>query len=179
MPTFSIIMPIYNACQINDKYLLEALESIRNQTYQDIELIIVNDGSIDKSEKVIKDYISHHPEICIQYYYKENGGQSHARNFGANFTRGEYLCFLDQDDLWAENKLELIASQLDEDTDLLYTDADIINVDELHTGIRREGAYLGATVLLLQGIFYLCKKIIYIKTYVRPVQMYQYLAKYQ
>ncbi|OGP49426.1 MAG: hypothetical protein A2Y79_09920 [Deltaproteobacteria bacterium RBG_13_43_22] len=127
MPTFSIIMPIYNACQINDKYLLEALESIRNQTYQDIELIIVNDGSIDKSEKVIKDYISHHPEICIQYYYKENGGQSHARNFGANFTRGEYLCFLDQDDLWAENKLELITSQLDEDTDLLYTDADIID----------------------------------------------------
>jgi len=68
MPIFSIIMPIYNARLLNKKYFLEALESIRNQTFKDYELIVVNDGSTDDSEKVTKDYLSDHRELFISYY---------------------------------------------------------------------------------------------------------------
>lgn len=120
-------MPIYNASQVNGKYLLEALESIRKQTYNNYELIIINDGSKDNSEELIRNYIAQFPELPIRYDCKKNGGQSSARNYGAKIARGDYLCFLDQDDLWVEHKLELIHTQLNENIDLIYTDADIID----------------------------------------------------
>jgi glycosyltransferase involved in cell wall biosynthesis/predicted SAM-dependent methyltransferase len=126
-PFFSIILPVYNACRTNSRYLIEALESIRQQTYRDFELIIVNDGSTDDTEAVCQDFISRNPDLNISYHVKENQGQSSARNFGARASRGAYLCFIDQDDIWIENKLKIIRPYLDSDLDLIYTDGDIID----------------------------------------------------
>ncbi len=126
-PFFSIILPVYNACRVNPRYLIEALESVRKQTYKDFELIIVNDGSTDNSEGLCRDFISKNPDLSIRYHVKENEGQSSARNFGARAAHGAYLCFIDQDDLWVHNKLELKRPYLDLDLDLVYTDADVID----------------------------------------------------
>jgi glycosyltransferase involved in cell wall biosynthesis len=68
-----------------------------------------------------------HPDLAARYYYKDNGGQSSARNFGARISQGAYLCFMDQDDRGYEQMLEVRISHLEAETDLLYTDADIID----------------------------------------------------
>src|SRR4030042_546212 len=126
-PFISIIMPVYNACRINSNYLVEALESAINQTYKNYELIIVDDGSTDQSSKLCQDFIQSYQNMKIQYFYKENGGQSTARNFGAGKAKGCYLFSSGHDDIWKENKLETILPYLDEKTDFIYTDFDSIN----------------------------------------------------
>lgn len=92
MPKVSVIMPVYNV----EKYLEKSIESVVNQTIEDIEIIIVNDGSTDKSIGIIKKYLEKYKNI--KYLEKENGGLSSARNFGLKYATGEYIAFLDSDD---------------------------------------------------------------------------------
>lgn len=93
MPKVSVIVPVYNV----EKYLERCINSLLNQTLQDIEIIIVDDGSTDSSKIIIEKYLNLHREK-IKYYYKENGGLSSARNYGIPYARGEYIAFLDSDD---------------------------------------------------------------------------------
>ncbi len=93
MPKLSIIVPVYNV----EKYIDKSLNSLVNQTLEDIEIIIVNDGSTDDSKKIIAKYLKNFPSK-IKYFEKINGGLSSARNFGLNFATGEYVAFLDSDD---------------------------------------------------------------------------------
>ncbi len=97
-PKVSIIIPVYNCAS----YLGEALESVISQTYNDIEIIVVDDGSTDDSAKVAKKYLGH-----ITYLYQENAGISAALNFGISHAKGDYFAFLDSDDIWKKNKLYL------------------------------------------------------------------------
>lgn len=90
-PKISVIIPVYNV----EKYIDRCLKSVVNQTLKDIEIIIVNDGSQDNSELIIKKYL---PSEKIKYFKKENGGLSSARNFGIKYANGEYIAFLDSDD---------------------------------------------------------------------------------
>jgi len=99
-PLVSVLMPTYN----REKYLPEAIESVLNQTYTTFELLIVDDGSTDDTEEAVKPYLS---DRRVKYYYKSNGGQSSGRNFGFQRSRGSYICFLDSDNKWLPNKLEL------------------------------------------------------------------------
>ena len=92
MPSVSIIVPVYNV----EKYLEKCLNSLVNQTLKDIEIIIVNDGSSDSSEIIVKEYKKKYKNII--YVTKENGGLSSARNFGMVYATGEYIAFLDSDD---------------------------------------------------------------------------------
>ena len=92
MPKVSIIVPVYNV----ENYITYCLESLVNQTLDDLEIIIVNDGSTDNSEKIIKKYEKKYTNII--YLKKENGGLSDARNFGMKYAKGEYIAFLDSDD---------------------------------------------------------------------------------
>lgn len=103
----SIIIPCYNQAQ----YLDEALQSVLNQTYANWECIMVNDGSLDDTEKIVKTWTA--KDNRFHYYYKENGGVSSARNFGIEKAKGTYIQFLDTDDLLDKNKLELSLNQLD------------------------------------------------------------------
>ncbi len=89
----SVIVPVYNV----EKYLEKCLNSLVNQTLQDIEIIVVNDGSPDNSQKIIDKFYKKYPNK-IKKFVKENGGLSSARNYGINKAVGEYLAFVDSDD---------------------------------------------------------------------------------
>ena len=96
-PKVSIIIPTYNQSQ----YLEEAMESVLNQTYQNIEIIIVDDGSTDNTSEVVKSF-----DNKIIYIPQKNKGASSARNAGIKKAQGQYVAFLDSDDMWIKNKLE-------------------------------------------------------------------------
>lgn len=93
MPKVSVIVPVYNV----EKYLTKSLDSLVNQTLEDIEIIVVNDGSTDNSKKIIEVYKEKYQDK-IKYLEKPNGGLSDARNFGIPHATGEYIAFLDSDD---------------------------------------------------------------------------------
>ncbi len=98
---FSIIVPVYNS----EKYLNKCFESIINQTNQDFELLIVNDGSPDNSQEIISKYQNKYPSK-IKSFIKENGGLSDARNYGVAKAIGEYIVFVDSDDFINTKLLE-------------------------------------------------------------------------
>jgi len=127
-PLISVVMPVYDACRSDKRHFLCALESIANQSYTNVELIVVDDGSTDDSRQVYNDFLSTRPDLCARYLSKKNSGQSSARNFGVQYCRGEYIAFIDQDDEWYYNKLEQVVPWLkDKRIDVLYTDADTID----------------------------------------------------
>lgn len=98
MSLISVIIPVYNC----DRYLSETIESVLKQTYPPSEIIIVDDGLTDKSAEVAKSFGD-----LIKYKYQNNSGAAVARNTGIKIAKGEYIAFLDADDLWTENKLKL------------------------------------------------------------------------
>lgn len=93
MPKVSVIVPFYNV----ENYIEKCLETLVNQTLEDIEIILVNDGSKDNSKVIVQKYIKKYPEKIV-YLEKENGGLSDARNYGIPYAKGEYIAFLDSDD---------------------------------------------------------------------------------
>ena len=95
----SIIVPVYNV----EKYLPQCLDSLVNQSIDDYEIILVNDGSPDKSQQIIDEYSARYPGL-INCLVIDNGGQGRARNFGLDIARGEYIGFVDSDD-WAEPEM--------------------------------------------------------------------------
>ena len=92
MILYSIIIPVYNS----EKTLARCLESLVSQGRDDIQVIVVNDGSIDSSEAIAKEYADKY--TVIEYYYQENGGVSRARNHGLSMAKGKYVTFVDSDD---------------------------------------------------------------------------------
>ncbi|MCT7970472.1 glycosyltransferase [Laspinema olomoucense] len=99
MPTISVIIPAYNA----EKTIQETIESVLNQTFQDFELIIINDGSTDKTGEIISGFT----DARIQVFTVFNSGAPRSRNIGFAKSSAKYIAFLDADDLWIANKLEL------------------------------------------------------------------------
>ena len=93
MPKVSVIVPFYNV----EGYIEKCLETLVNQTLQEIEIILVNDGSKDRSVNIVKKFQSSYPEKIV-YLEKENGGLSDARNYAIPHAKGEYIAFLDSDD---------------------------------------------------------------------------------
>jgi len=97
-PLVSIIIPVYNG----ERYLAEAIESVLAQTYQPIEVIVIDDGSTDKSAHVAKSF-----SPPIRYCYQTNSGLGAARNRGIQLAEGDYFAFLDADDIWIRDKLSM------------------------------------------------------------------------
>ena len=113
MAKVSVIVPVYNV----EKYIKKCLDSLVNQTLEDIEIIVVNDGSPDNSQKIIDRYVKKYPKK-VKSYIKENGGLGSARNYGLTKATGEYIAFVDSDDyvdLEMYEKLYNIAKQKDID----------------------------------------------------------------
>jgi len=111
MSKVSIIIPTYN----RDKYICDAIDSVFAQTYKDYEVIVVDDGSTDSTKEVVKKYGDR-----VRYFYQNNQGPSVARNHGVDRSSGEYLAFLDDDDLWLPNFLEIQVRALDEEGGLAF-----------------------------------------------------------
>ena len=133
MPKVSVIVPVYNM----EKYLSRCLTSLINQTIDDLEIIVVNDGSTDKSDEIIKEYKKANNNI--RYVTKENGGLSSARNFGLLYATGEYIAFLDSDDYVDRNMYKKMYEKAKEhnsdyvECDFLWQYDDHQKID---TGIR-------------------------------------------
>jgi len=93
----SVIIPVYNT----ERYIRECLESVLNQTYKNLEIIVVDDGSTDRTATIVAEY----PQI--KYLYQTNSGPSAALNKGIDASNGEFVSFIDADDYWTKDKLEL------------------------------------------------------------------------
>ncbi len=102
----SIIVPIYNA----EKYLRNCLRAISNQTYKDIEVLLINDGSTDTSESICMEYVL--KDSRFQYFKISNHGVSYARNYGIQKAKGDYLCFVDSDDIIDKEFCEVLLTNL-------------------------------------------------------------------
>ena len=106
MPKISIIMPVYNS----EKYLNEAIDSLINQTLKDIEIILIDDGSIDRSPKICDDIAKRDNRVIVKHI--KNGGISNARNVGLKIAKSKYIMFMDHDDIFdttaCEENYELI-----------------------------------------------------------------------
>jgi len=100
----SVIIPMYNA----QDSIIRCLESVIKQTYQgSMEIIVVNDGSKDKSPQMVAHFAQNHLDYTIQLINQENGGVSKARNTGLRAAKGDFIALLDSDDEWFENKLDV------------------------------------------------------------------------
>ncbi|PEQ95221.1 hypothetical protein CN481_05040 [Bacillus sp. AFS006103] len=111
---FSVILPVYNV----EKYLERCVKSVLNQSFKDIEIILVDDGSTDGSGNLCDKLASKHSQV--QAVHKENGGLASARNFGINYAAGKYVCFIDSDD-WVElDMFETLRREInDKDFDII------------------------------------------------------------
>ena len=126
-PYFSVIIPIYNV----EAYLRQCVDSVLAQTFHNIEVILVDDGSPDNCPAICDEYARQDPRIKV--IHKENGGLSDARNFGIRAAEGEYLLFLDSDDYWGDPEaLEVIHRRIgeyEEPADMLMFQAQLIYPD--------------------------------------------------
>jgi glycosyltransferase involved in cell wall biosynthesis len=114
-PTVSVIIPAYNAAP----WIAETIDSVLNQTFQDFEVIVVDDGSTDGTAEIVKNYKSQ-----VQYLYKNNGGVGSARNTGIRAARGRYIACVDADDLWLPEKLEVQTQLLQTEPSLAWVYSD-------------------------------------------------------
>lgn len=119
IPKVSVVIPAYN-CQ---DYIAATIESIFSQTYNDYEIIVVDDGSADGTARVISGFSDK-----IKYVYQSNAGPAAARNTGILKARGEYIAFLDHDDVWLPDKLKMQVELLSRNASLglVFTDTYIV-----------------------------------------------------
>ena len=148
----SIIIPIYNC----EKYLPECLDSVLEQTLQEIEVVCINDGSKDSSEIILKDYAGKDKRIKI-ICNETNKGLSYSRNKGMDVAKGEYLIFLDSDDMFMTNSalLELYNKAETEKADLIFFDSEMcMENEEILDGERKRFCSKVQNEEIMSGIEY-------------------------
>ncbi|MBW2646296.1 MAG: glycosyltransferase [Deltaproteobacteria bacterium] len=128
-PKVSIIIPVYNG----ERYIAQAIESALTQTYRKFEIIVVNDGSTDNSYEKIKPFLP-----SVKYIFQENQGVAAARNTAIKNSSGEFIAFLDQDDLWLPEKLELQVDYLLHNPDVGLVHSNMSYINEEGKSIQRE-----------------------------------------
>lgn len=109
-PLISVVLPVFNGAP----YLVDAIESVRAQSYKPIELIVVNDGSTDNTAEIATNFHD------IRYSYQSNKGFASARNAGLKIARGDFIAFIDSDDIWLPDKLKSQMSFLSKHADVGY-----------------------------------------------------------
>lgn len=128
-PKVSVIIPVYNT----DKYLEAAFSSIQNQTLREIEIIVVDDGSTDRSKEIIEKHAK--SDNRIRSFSQPNSGQSIARNTGMDNAIGEYIYFMDSDDLLEEDALEICYEKCSsQNLQIVTFDAEIFSEDNKSQG---------------------------------------------
>jgi len=126
----SVIIPTYNY----GEFIQDAIDSVLNQTYGNFEILIIDDGSTDNTKEIIGKY----DDGRIRYFYKENEGPSAARNYGIKESKGDYICFLDADDIFHPEKLSIQINQFNNNPEknigLIYSD--YICIDKYKRNIK-------------------------------------------
>lgn len=129
-PEISVIVPVYNV----EKYLRKCLDSLVNQTFHDLEIIVMNDGSSDSSQNIIDEYVASDPDR-IKAFHKENGGLSDARNYGMERAQGKYFGFIDSDD-WIDHEMFANMHSLIKRYDADIAICDLVKEDEKGSVLR-------------------------------------------
>lgn len=128
----SVIIPVYNV----EEYLRECIDSVLSQTYENYEIILVDDGSIDNSGKICDEYAEKNNKITA--IHKENGGPSQTRNIGLSVAKGEYIYFLDSDDYIVSETFEkLIKISTTESAEIVFFDAKCFEDERKSFNIRQ------------------------------------------
>lgn len=140
----SVIIPIYNG----EKYIKSLIEMLEKQTYQDFEVVLVDDGSTDGSVNLVKDMIKDNSRY--RFYSNRNNGVSWARNFGIEKAKGDYIIFMDCDDYIDEDYLEKLSSYCCIDIGAVFCNVDIvdINLNIIKSQYIEEGIYSNSQMLL-------------------------------
>lgn len=116
---FSIVIPIYNG----EHFVERCLDSVLEQTFKNFEIVLINDGSKDNTDVVVKKYINNHPEVSFKYECHENGGAALARGYGVKIAEGDYIALLDADDIWYPNKLKTYLKYIEKySAEVYYSD---------------------------------------------------------
>lgn len=138
-PLVSVIIPTYNTAT----YLAQAIDSALSQSLKDMEIIVVDDGSIDETVNILRPY-----KKIIRYFYQPNSGRSAARNTGIFQAQGKYIAFLDADDLWLPDRLAQQIPILEEnpDTLLVYSQAKVIDSQGNNRLIRDNPSIIGGSL---------------------------------
>lgn len=121
-PKVSVIIPCYNG----ERFIKNTLESVLMQTYDNFEILFVDDGSTDKTKEVISSF----SDSRLKYFYQNNKGVSEARNYGIKLSSGEYIALLDTDDLWDAEKLESQVRRITEDKSSFFVYSNYCIIDE-------------------------------------------------
>ena len=158
-PTVSINLCCYNS----EKYLEETLQSIFAQTYKNWELVIINDGSTDATEQIIQRHIAEGWPIV--YHYQANAGLGRSRNKAIELSKGEFIAFIDHDDLWMSQKLERqISLFADPKVGLVYSDAIYFNEGGYsHRLYQSRAHYTGRCFQKLLIDYFLCLQTVVIR----------------
>ncbi|MEG3917818.1 glycosyltransferase [Microcoleus sp. T3_A4] len=147
-PLISVIIPVYNG----DRYIVQAVESTLGQTFTNLEIIVVDDGSTDRTQQVLQPYFDR-----IRYIYQENQGVAAARNIACQLAQGEFLAFLDADDYFLPSKLEKQLACFDADPTLDMVQTGWLIVDETGREISAVKPWQQASKLDLESfILYKC-----------------------
>jgi len=147
-PLISVIIPVLNG----ERFIAEAIQSVLNQNYEPLEIIVVDDGSTDATADVVKSIPGN-----IRYHYQQNRGISAARNKGLEMAVGQWIAFIDADDVWLENKLKLQTAILSQNPEielvigfllpLPFNEIDEVTNQQLSSGKTALALQLGSTLI--------------------------------
>lgn len=178
-PLVSVIIPVYNT----GESALSLLDDIENNTYKNIEIILIDDGSSDDSVKILKKYISEHKGLKIKLITQKNSGPSGARNSGIKISHGEYIIFIDSDDNIKKDHIKnLVNAICDPNTDLAicgikihYLESNSNSIDGIRS-IKKQGknetrANFILRLLLSDGRFYVSTNKIYRREIIQQNQL--------
>lgn len=160
-PLISVIIPLYNS----ERYIKETLESVINQTYRNIEVIIIDDNSNDSGLDIVKNYCKN--DNRIRYYSNEkNSGVSFSRNRGVNLSWGEWIAFIDSDDKWEKNKIEeQVKLASEKKGEFIFTGSSFIDEsDKKYPGIYSVPESIGYNELLKSN-YISCSSVLIKKKY--------------
>ncbi len=183
-PLVSILIPLYN----HEKYVEFAIKSVMNQTYKNIELIVINDGSTDNSDEIIQSLLQ---KYKFEYYKQENKGLIFTIEKLRTLAKGKYISLLASDDAFVNDKIEVLVDYLENNPQysMVYSNMHLINIEDEIIGNIRDGGKEGFIFeYLLCGNFFinslttLLKKEIYLKYdyekgYIEDFQMWLKIAK--
>jgi len=157
MPKVSVVIPTYNY----GHFLGEAIQSVLDQTFADFELIIVDDGSTDNTKEVVSSF----QDKRVKYIYQKNRGLAASRNTGIKASCGEYIAFLDSDDKWLPENLEVMVNRLDSRPDIALVCSDVNVYDDAtgailgrHWHNRRSDSWVNPKKAARQALQYLLKR---------------------
>ena len=157
-PLISVIIPIYNA----ELYLEETINSVLNQTYKNFELLLINHNSTDNSFLIVNNFTKKDTRVRVVNLDINKGGPAYPRNMGIELSKGEYIAFLDADDVWWEKKLEKQLKVLENsDCDIVHTLANTIDEKSDITGKFQNQRVFNKFKYLLSN-----KSVIYYTNYI-------------